>query len=455
MSHSHSHSHESSPLMKRQERRALTWMVPMLVPIAMFTLVALVWLWPQDVASHIRNDSATVMAPGVTMVKGTITQVNEVTCDGMKGSSANDPRPCAKIAVVIDDGPDKAQNEQVPLTAAVYSSGVQVGQHVKLYRTPSPQDGSINYQFADFSRDAPLLFFAGMFAIAVVAVARWRGLASLAGLGFAFLVLGKFLFPALIVGKNPVLVGVVASFAIMFVVLYTAHGLSTRTTVALLGTFFGIMLSAGLGVWATKWAHLTGVTSEDDFLLASAAPDLHLQAAVMCGVVIAGLGVLNDVTITQTSAVWELAESGRSRRDLFNGAMRIGRDHIASTVYTTAFASVGAVLSVFLLLTIYQRPLAEVLTGEMFGGELVRTLVGAIGLVLAVPVTTAIAVAAVSAGGGPQRDMDRMAPEPPLTPVLPNPVPSAPKTVHAGSRAKRAAATRDDVYRRPSGPDEM
>ena len=165
------------------------------------------------------------------------------------------------------------------------------------------------------------------------------------------------------------------------------------------------MLIAVLGCVATGWAHLTGVAAEDDYVLAAAAPDLQLTSVVLCGIIVAGLGVLNDVTITQASAVWELArardEHGRPAGELFSRAMRIGRDHIASTVYTIAFATAGASLSVLLLIAIYNRPLLQVLQTEQFAGEVIRTLVGSIGLVLAVPLTTAIGVAVVRASGRP------------------------------------------------------
>lgn len=478
MAHTH-HSPSDAPRSAealQREKRALGWMVTFLVPAAIFTLVALVWLWPRQVSSHIRSDTSSVMVKGVTLPKGTITLVNQTPCEGMTGSVANDPRPCATISVHLDEGPEQGQVKKVPLTAAVYASGVHAGDKVKLYRTPSPQDGSTAYQFADFQRGMPLLVLALLFAVLVVAVARWRGFASLLGLVFAGFMVWEFMLPAMIVGHNPVLVGLTASSAIMFVVLYTAHGFSTRTTTALVGTLSGLLISALLGVWATRWAHLTGVASEDDFLLASSAPDLRLHSVVMCGVVLAGLGVLNDVTITQASAVWELSEGRRNPRELFTGAMRIGRDHIASTVYTTAFATAGAILSVLLLLNIYQRPLLETATSEMFAGELVRTLVGAIGLVLAVPVTTAIAVAAVT-GGRPRPRKDEIRPVAPDERLVtveqqeraraaqkarkePLHKPSrgneaAPETLPArGSRARRAAHE-DTTFRRPSGPDEM
>ena len=128
----------------------------------------------------------------------------------------------------------------------------------------------------------------------------------------------------------------------MFVALYAAHGFSARTTTAPGRDLFGLILIAVLGYAATKWSHLSGVAAEDDYVLAASAPDLKLTSVVICGIIVAGLGILNDVTITQASAVWELADQGASQKHLFSRAMRIGRDHIASTVYTIAFATAGA-----------------------------------------------------------------------------------------------------------------
>ena len=141
---------------------------------------------------------------------------------------------------------------------------------------------------------------------------------------------------------------------------------------------------------------MTGISSEDTYRLATmigADGADQLRGLFLCGVVLAGLGVLNDVTITQASAVWELRSSApeASRRVLFSRAMRTGRDHIASTVYTIAFAYAGAALPVLLLVQVYRLSLVQTLTSGQFAEEIVRTLVGSIGLVLAIPLTTAIA----------------------------------------------------------------
>ena len=415
----------------RRHRRALRILVVVLIPLAIWTLVGLIVFWPGDVSDRVNPDLAGgYNIEGVTFPSARITELKQISCDGLPGSTPGvSDLQCAEAVAELLEGDDKGLAVSVPLTEAVVSSGVEVGQVIKLTRVPPLEDQPAQYQFADFERRTPLIVFTVLFAIAVVVVARWRGFASLIGLGFAGFILVKFMFPALVAGSNPILIGLIGSSAIMFVVLYAAHGFSARTSTALVGTLFGLILVAALGYAATRWAHLTGVASEEDFVLSAAAPNMRLTSVVICGIIVAGLGVLNDVTITQASAVWELADEGKGQRNLFAKAMRIGRDHIASTVYTIAFATAGATLSVLLLISIYDRPMLQVVQTEQFAGEIIRTLIGSIGLVLAVPLTTAVGVAVVRASRSavaPERRQPRGAStrdwtEPPR-PVEPEPI---------------------------------
>ena len=409
-----SHSHSIDPTTRRpgstgqrgrseaaRHQQALRILIVVLIPLGIWTFAGLIALWPQDTSSYINHDVAGYSVPGVSYPAAEITAIQPVSCEGMAGSTpgANN-QTCATITVRVLEGDDTGKEVAgIPLTDALYNSGTKVGQRVKLIRIP-PADGQPSqFQFSDFERRVPLVVITLAFAAAVIFVARWRGFAALLGLGFAGFILVKFMFPALVSGSNPVLVGLIGSSAIMFVVLYAAHGISARTSTALVGTLFGLVTAALLGWGATSWAHLSGVTSEDDYVLAASAPHMSLTSVVICGVIVAGLGVLNDVTITQASAVWELADSDPDQKRLFSKAMRIGRDHIASTVYTIAFATAGASLPVLLLIAIYNRPLFEVLQTESFAAELIRTMVGSIGLILAVPLTTAVGVAVVRASG--------------------------------------------------------
>ncbi|MBO1030279.1 YibE/F family protein [Tessaracoccus sp. SD287] len=399
MAHSHSHGDDAelTPAQRAHQKQAARVLAILLVPLAVLTFVALVVMWPQDTASHIREDTGIVRVPGTTYQRGTIVEVKEASCDGQVGTFPGDTSICATLTVRVDDGPDQGSLQTFELTSAVYQSGADPGQQVRMYRVPLEGTDAV-YSFVDFERSTPVMFFVVLFAVLVVAVARLRGFLALVGLGFAFWILIEFMMPNLIQGKDPVIVGVVGSAAIMFVVLYTSHGFSVRTTTALVGTLFGLLLAAILGSISTTWSHLTGVTHEDDFILAASAPDLQMTSIVICSMIVAALGALNDVTITQASSVWELAKTVKSPWQLYRSAMRIGRDHIASTVYTIAFASAGAALSVLLLIQIYEQSLADMVFEELFAGEILRTIIGSIGLVLAVPLTTGIGVLAVSAG---------------------------------------------------------
>jgi uncharacterized membrane protein len=413
VAHTHSSSERLShtgpqPLVNpdelRRHQRALRILIVVLIPLAIWTLVGLIAFWPGDISGHVNADVAGYSVPGVSYPTARITDVKEISCEGLTGSTpgASNAR-CADVTARLLQGTEKGNSVTVPITSAIYSSGIKAGQVIKLVRVPPAADQPAQYQFSDFARGTPLLVVGVIFAIVVIGVARWRGFAALIGLGFAGFILVTFMFPALIAGTNPIMVGLIGASAIMFVALYAAHGFSARTTTALVGTLFGLILIALLGYFATKWAHLTGVAAEDDYVLAAAAPDLRLTSVVICGIIVAGLGILNDVTITQASAVWELADQGASHKRLFSRAMRIGRDHIASTVYTIAFATAGASLGVFLLIKINNRPLLDVLMTERFAAEVLSILVGSIGLVLAVPLTTAIGVAVVRASGASRR----------------------------------------------------
>lgn len=161
------------------------------------------------------------------------------------------------------------------------------------------------------------------------------------------MVLFGFMIPALTSGQPAVWVAIVGSTAIMFVVLYLAHGVSWRTTSAFVGTWLSLLVTTGLGALGVSMARLSGISSEETLALTNLLGDLDFPDILTCGLVIAGLGVLNDVTITQASSVWEVRAAGPhlSRGQLFASGMRIGRDHIASTIYTIVFAYAGAALS--------------------------------------------------------------------------------------------------------------
>ncbi|MDO8108094.1 YibE/F family protein [Isoptericola sp. b441] len=384
--------------MPRRPDRTSLLLAAILVPFALATALGLVLLRPTG-AQHTTG----VVDTGADYPLGTVVAATDQRCQGTNEDRLPDGTipatvPCTQVTVALRSG----RQVDVWGPSGYDAASLPAGTRVVIMHFPASDGQRETFVWHDFDRTVPLGALAAAFALVVVVVAGVRGLRALVGLALAFGVIGWYMLPALLDGRNPVAVGLVGAATIMVVVLYLAHGFSRRTTTALLGTLAGLLVSAGLGTAAAVTTHLTGIATEDGYRLAQLTGQLDgtaLRGIVVCGMVLAGLGVLNDVTITQASAVWELhaAAPHADRRTLFGRAMRIGRDHIASTVYTIAFAYAGAALPVLMLLEIYRLPLAQTMSSGAFAEEITRTLVGSIGLVLAIPLTTALAVAVVSA----------------------------------------------------------
>ncbi|OFI36601.1 YibE/F family protein [Arthrobacter sp. SW1] len=415
MGHGHSHGHhddELSPQALAARKRANWLLAAVLVPLGVLTTVAMLLLWPSGSKEGLTLASPYQAAPGVTFDSGRIQSVLQESCS-QANTGAEIPQPgqgqdpqqgsqCTFAMTQPDAGGSPVKVVINPDVAK--SHGVKAGDEIRylnLSRVQGAGTGSPAYVFVDFVRTLPIALLAVLYAVVVVAVARWRGFRALLGLVGAYAVLVSFMLPGLVEGKPPLLVALVGSTAIMIGVLYFAHGFSARTSTALLGTIFGLGITALLAAWATGAANLAGVGNHDAATLINMSDRISISGIILCGLIISGLGVLNDVTITQSSAVWELYELApeTTARQLFSSAMRIGRDHIASTVYTIAFAYAGAALPILIIVMLYDRPLVDTLTSAELSEEVIRTLVGSIGLVLAIPVTTLIAVLVVKATG--------------------------------------------------------
>jgi uncharacterized membrane protein len=362
-------------------------MLLLLVPVGLATVIGLIALWPDGEPTRAQQVAATYSPPGTTYPDARVVSVEEIDC-GL--GSEGPPQTCANAVMEVLEGDGTGDFAQVELPPEVVAAGVSEGDTLVLSRDGGAEGGAA-YVFDDYARDLPIIVLALAFAVVVGVVARLRGLASLVGLAFAFFVLLQFVLPGLLSEDSPTLVSLVGSAAIMFVVLYLAHGFSARTTTALVGTLFGLTLVAVMGSVAVSVAKLTGLTSEETVTLQGYDPTLSFSGIVLAGIVVAGLGVLNDVTITQASAIWQLKEVSPdiTWRELYTRGMAVGRDHIASTVYTIVFAYAGAALPLLLIFELSDRSLWNIVTSSDLAEEVVRTLVGAIALVLAVPVTTA------------------------------------------------------------------
>jgi uncharacterized membrane protein len=380
--HGHTHGGHGSG---EADRRGRTLLAGILIPFAVATVIGLIVLWPGHRHYPVPLQFQTASGGPATFVTGEVLVSDREKCTGSTS------RVCLISAVKLKGG---------ATTRLEYPDGpgaprLAAGDHVRLARVTDPQTHGPAYLYDDQVRDLPLGLLALTFAVVVVAVARWRGLAALAGLAVAYGVLVLFVLPALLAGEPALPVGLVACAAILFVVLPLAHGPSARTSAALAGTLLSLALTGVLAALATGASRITGLSSEVLPAVRASAPDVSITGLVLCGVVIGALGVLNDITVTQASAAWELAaaDPGASGPRIFAASMRIGRDHIASSVYTLLLAYAGASIPVLMLVSLSGRSVHDIVTGDQVAEEALRTLVGGIGLVAAVPITTALAVA--------------------------------------------------------------
>lgn len=372
--------HMTSNAVPAGRHRIRAVLAAIIIPIVVVTIIGLVWLWPRGEQVV---GSIPLTANGAGQVSGVITSIGTTDSTGQTPvhMSINGTQPGEKVTVPV----------HVPLD--IVRGGLAVGDHIRAVFTAKGFDLGTVYVFTDFERGVPLLVLVAIYLLMVVAVARLKGLAAIAGLGLSLAVLVAFMLPAIAMGKPVLPVLLVGASAMLLVSIYCAHGFSIRTSTAVLGTFFGIIVTVILAYWAVGATHLTGTTSEEAANLVTTLPNVDLRMVLVGGIVIAGLGALNDVTITQVSSVWELhaANPTASPVSLYRQGMAVGRDHIASTVYTLAFAYVGTALPLLLSAMLVNRPFLDFFSVAQIAEEIVRTLVASIGLVAAIPLTTAIA----------------------------------------------------------------
>jgi uncharacterized membrane protein len=372
MGSSHGHHHPVVVATPRAVRSATA----VLVATALLTLVAVIWLWPGDPPRQ-----AGTVPPPLDQVTGQVVAVDRSACpDG----GATDAAPGCRVSVRLTDGPDAQTEIVVDVPAGPGAPEVAPGDDVVLAHQPDPANGK-PYQITDHERTNQLWMLVAAFVLAVIAFGRWRGLTALAGLAVTFAALLLFIVPGILAGQPPLLVAIVGSAAIMLSVLYLTHGVTMETSIAVLGTLLSLTLTGLLAAAFTALTHLTGIASEESSLISVTYTRVDMQGLLLAGILIGSLGVLDDVT--------ELAAANPSYtpRELYRSATRIGRAHIASVINTIILAYAGASLPLLILLTTGNTPVSQLLTNQLMAQELVRSGVGTIGLIAAVPITTALA----------------------------------------------------------------
>jgi uncharacterized membrane protein len=352
--------------------------------IGVVTLVGLVVLWPsRDVRAN------TGIGPSPHVYRATVTKAITFRCDQ---SPTGTPTTCVRYRFHLNQGPDRGESRKIEFPDSPSTPDLSVGEEVILAKIRGADPG-FDYLYSDHQRRSALLLLAVLFAVVVIAVGRLRGLAALVGLAVSIGVILWFMVPSMLDGHSAPVVAIVSASAIAFAVLYITNGVNTMATVALLATLAALALTVVLATIFTDLAHLTGTANEDALLVQLGTSSVNLKGLVLAGMVIGALGVLDDITVTQVSAVSELrqAQPNASFRKIYRAGMRVGRDHVASTVNTLALAYAGAALPLLILFTLAHQSLGTVANSEAVAVEIVATLVGSIGLVAAVPVSTWLA----------------------------------------------------------------
>jgi uncharacterized membrane protein len=354
--------------------------------LAVATVVGLVLLWPGETDSQVAQGIAVESEPAK------VTGVEEELCPGFA------EQRCQLVRARIESGPEEGKRIELQLGAEGLDPDVDPGDRIRVAKAPEPPPGAdavagTGYTLYDFERRGPMLILAALFALVVLVFARWRGALSLAGLALSLAIVLLFVVPSILDGNSPLLVAVVGAMAVALTTIPLAHGWGPKSLAALLGTAASLILTALLALLFTDLTHLTGLSSEEAVFLQIGAADVSLQGLLLAGIVIGALGVLDDVTISQASTVLALrrANPELGLRRLSALALDVGRDHVSATVNTLVLAYVGAALPILLLFSAADLAVGEALNLEVVAKEVVATLVGSIGLIAAVPITTALA----------------------------------------------------------------
>ncbi len=290
------------------------------------------------------------------------------------------------------------------LSAAEYRVGDKV-----LVNYTTGAEGEEKYYVVDFSRTIPLFWLAALFAVIVVAVGRLKGLRALIVLVLTFVIILKFIVPKIVSGNDPLITSIIGSFIILIISVYVTEGLKRTSTIAVASISISLVITGALSIWFTAITRLTGFASEEAmYLIGLAGGTLNIKGLLLAGIIIGTLGVLDDAIIAQVALVKELkkANPGLSNGQVYTRAMRVGTSHLSSMVNTLFLAYAGASLPLLILFSINQPPFmtfSQVVDNEMIATEIVRTLTGSIGLVLAVPIATLLAVRYIRFPGRTQK----------------------------------------------------
>jgi uncharacterized membrane protein len=374
--------------MEKWYHRWLTRPHPVIVGIIL--IASLVALWRGGTRSSTLIDQET----RGTLVSGTVVKV--ISEKDMATTIVSRTTRVQDLLVRIQT-PDKSfrdvviTNDLIPLAPgdSIYINAIGLG-----------TDGE-SLNIVDVKRISGLVWLAVAFMALVLAVSGKKGINALVGLIFSIAVIFTYLVPAVLAGQDPIIIGLIASAVILVGTFYVSYGFDGKSLSALAGIVVTLVLVVFVGAWVVGALHFTGYADENSvYLNQETSNGIDLVGLVIAGIIVAAIGVLDDVAVTQSSTVYELAKASPARGwKLFQHAMKVGTDHISGVINTLVLAYAGASLPLILLLHLSTFPLSFSLGGETVAEEIVRTLVSSAGLVLAVPLATAVAVLFVDRWG--------------------------------------------------------
>ena len=316
-------------------------------------------------------------------------------------------QPYQLLRLEITSGPLSGQELTVDYGSLVFTNEsrlFQKGDRVLVERTRT-MEGEDVFHVTDYVRTSPLLWLTALFIAATLLLSGWQGLRSLLGMGVSLVVILFFIVPQILDGRNPLIVAILGSVVMMGISLYLVYGWNSKTHVAVAGLLLSLIVTGLLAVWSVNWTRLSGFGAEEAGFLQVAGVQLDTRGLLLAGIIIGTLGALDDIAIGQSSTIFELRKANPDLTwlELFRHGMTVGRDHIAAMVNTLLLAYVGAALPLVLMFSVFTESVGVTINREIIAEEIVRTLVGSLGLLAGVPLTSVIAAQAARRDTSPRR----------------------------------------------------
>ena len=381
-----------------QFSRRVWWVFGILLAIAIFVILAAIAgrgsLSGQN-APLAQGESEILRARVVEVLEEGILDQGEVS------------QPYQLLRLEVTSGSLSGQELTVEYGSLVFTNESRLfrkGDRVLVERTRT-MEGDDTFHVTDYVRTGPLLWLTLLFIAATLLLSGWQGLRSLMGMGVSLAVILIFIVPQILAGRNPLVIAIVGSVVMMGISLYLVYGWDSKTHVAVCGLLLSLIVTGLLAVWSVNWARLSGFGAEEAGFLQIAGVQLDTRGLLLAGIIIGTLGALDDIAIGQSSTIFELSKANPSLtwQELFKHGMTVGRDHIAAMVNTLLLAYVGAALPLVLMFSVFTESLGFTVNREIIAEEIVRTLVGSLGLLAGVPLTSLIAAYVARRGEAPRR----------------------------------------------------